>query len=355
MPNIFDSPLSDDQEYTDSFPLVPAPGQALLALVCSGSGSFYRQGIISEYEAGDCFFLYCRENFGILESTDAAGAFTVHSSFNAANHSAAYPRPDAATPSAAYSLSGAANHSAAYPRPDAVNRSAAYSPSDKPDIPAITISPETSCRFSLLAFALTDVCPPSQGSFRSDAVCRLFHEDASFCHLKLLPKHLDTLLSYQKLCLSAQKDSLTDSMLIYRQTLHALLLYFARTLAVLKPEKRQDSREFFSRSILTEQVKYLVHQNYAESLSLSELAASVFTNPSYLSRVFKEETGILLSHYINRVRIQKARELLEDTEELIIDIAVACGYNYIPHFNRVFKELTGMTPGAYRKSRRKEY
>ena len=331
MPNIFDSPLSDDQEYTDSFPLAPAPGQALLALVCSGSGSFYRQGIISEYEAGDCFFLYCRENFGILESADAAGAFTVHSSFNAANHSAAYPRPDA------------------------VNPSAAYSPSDKPDIPAITISPETSCRFSLLAFALTDVCPPSQGSFSSDAVCRLFHEDASFCHLKLLPKHLDTLLSYQKLCLSAQKDSLTDSMLIYRQTLHALLLYFARTLAVLKPEKRQDSREFFSRSILTEQVKYLVHQNYAESLSLSELAASVFTNPSYLSRVFKEETGIPLSHYINRVRIQKARELLEDTEELIIDIAVACGYNYIPHFNRVFKELTGMTPGAYRKSRRKEY
>lgn len=304
MPDIFDSPFAEYQEYTDSFSLAPAPGQALLALVCSGGGSFYRQGIISEYEAGDCFFLYCRENFGTLESTDTNGA---------------------------------------------------YFPSDKPAVPAITISPETSCRLSLLSFALTDACPPSQGSFRKDAICRLFQEDASFCHLKLLPEHMDALLSYQKLCLSAQNDSLTDSMLIYRQTLHALLLYFARTLAVLKPEKRQDSREFFSRSILIEQVKYLVHQNYAESLSLSELAASVFTNPSYLSRVFKEETGIPLSHYINHVRIQKARELLEDTEELIIDIAVACGYNYIPHFNRVFKELTGMTPGAYRKSQRKEY
>ena len=123
-------------------------------------------------------------------------------------------------------------------------------------------------------------------------------------------------------------------------------------LAILKPEKRQDSREFFSRSILTEQVKYLIRQNYSESLSLSDIAASVFANPSYLSRVFKEETGIPLSHYINQVRIQNAMVLLEDTEELIIDIAVACGYNYIPHFNRVFKEHTGMTPGAYRKSRR---
>lgn len=343
MPDIFDSPFAEYQEYTDSFSLAPAPGQALLALVCSGSGSFYRQGIISEYEAGDCFFLYCRENFGTLESTDAVDTFTAHSLSGATNRFAAYPHSDAA------------NRSGAYPHSDAANRSAAYFPSDKPAVPAVTISPETSCRLSLLSFALTDACPPSQGSFRKDAIRRLFQEDASFCHLKLLPEHMDALLSYQKLCLSAQNDSLTDSMLIYRQTLHALLLYFARTLAVLKPEKRQDSREFFSRSILIEQVKYLVHQNYAESLSLSELAASVFTNPSYLSRVFKEETGIPLSHYINHVRIQKARELLEDTEELIIDIAVACGYNYIPHFNRVFKELTGMTPGAYRKSQRKEY
>ncbi len=164
---------------------------------------------------------------------------------------------------------------------------------------------------------------------------------------------MDSLLSYQKLCLSMQKDSLTASMMIYRQTLHAMLLYFARILAALKPEKRLDSRDFSSRSILMEQVKCLVRQNYSESLSLSDIAASVYTNPSYLSRVFKEETGIPPSLYINQIRIQNARKLLEDTEELIIDIAVACGYNYIPHFNRVFKEHTGMTPTAYLKSCRR--
>lgn len=150
-----------------------------------------------------------------------------------------------------------------------------------------------------------------------------------------------------------QKDSLTASMMIYRQPLHAMLLYFARILAALKPEKRLDSRDFSSRSILMEQVKCLVRQNYSESLSLSDIAASVYTNPSYLSRVFKEETGIPPSLYINQIRIQNTRKLLEDTEELIIDIAVACGYNYIPHFNRVFKEHTGMTPTAYLKSCRR--
>ncbi len=272
-----DRSFTEYTEYTSSFPLAPKPKQALLALVCSGCGSFHHQGIISEFEAGHCFLLYTRE------------------------------APNTAV-----------------------------------------LSPELSCQISLLSFSLTDVNALLGRDFQDTAIRELFSEEVSFCHLKLLPEQMDAMRSYQKLCLSMQKDSLT----IYRQTLHAMLLYFSRTLAILKPEKRQDSREFFSRSILTEQVKYLIRQNYSESLSLSDIAASVFANPSYLSRVFKEETGIPLSHYINQVRIQNAMVLLEDTEELIIDIAVACGYNYIPHFNRVFKEHTGMTPGAYRKSRR---
>ena len=272
-----DRSFTEYTEYTSSFPLAPKPKQALLALVCSGCGSFHHQGIISEFEAGHCFLLYTRE------------------------------APNTAV-----------------------------------------LSPELSCQISLLSFSLADVDALLGRDFQDTAIRELFSEEVSFHHLKLLPEQMDAMRSYQKLCLSMQKDSLT----IYRQTLHAMLLYFSRTLAILKPEKRQDSREFFSRSILTEQVKYLIRQNYSESLSLSDIAASVFANPSYLSRVFKEENGIPLSHYINQVRIQNAMELLEDTEELIIDIAVACGYNYIPHFNRVFKEHTGMTPGAYRKSHR---
>lgn len=350
MTNSSDRLCSEYTEYTGSFLLSPRPGHALLALICSGSGSFYHQGKISEFEAGHCFLLYSQES-AASEEPSAAHKSPESKPLYASNKSSSPDASSALNKSSSPDVFSALNKSSSLDVFSALNKSPLSEKlHGRIGDSAAAVSPETSCQISLFSFSLADISPQTGSDFSDNAVRRLFSGETSFYHLKLLPEQMDSLLSYQKLCLSMQKDSLTASRMIYRQTLHAMLLYFARTLAVLKPEKRQDSREFASRRILMEQVKCLVRQNYSESLSLSDIAASVFTNPSYLSRVFKEETGIPLSHYINQIRIQNAKKLLEDTEELIIDIAVACGYNYIPHFNRVFKEHTGMTPSAYRKS-----
>ncbi|MCZ8521305.1 MULTISPECIES: response regulator transcription factor [Paenibacillus] len=87
-----------------------------------------------------------------------------------------------------------------------------------------------------------------------------------------------------------------------------------------------------------------------EDLSLVRLAEIHFFNPSYLSRLFKQETGVNLSDYIEQCRIRRAKELLGDGEHKIREVAVSVGYEAAHSFTRFFKKATGMTPQEYREA-----
>ncbi len=69
----------------------------------------------------------------------------------------------------------------------------------------------------------------------------------------------------------------------------------------------------------------------------------------YLSRIFKEQTGEGINHYITRLRIERAMELLHDPSLKIADVAVRSGYDNIPYFTKVFKKVVGVTPQEYKK------
>lgn len=154
---------------------------------------------------------------------------------------------------------------------------------------------------------------------------------------------------YIELCLSLESEYLPYSMLIFHHTFFALLLFSARTYFISHPEKRRRTKNSSYRSNMVQNIKQLILENYSKDFSLSAAAESAFTNPSYLSRIFKEETGMTLTYYLNEVRIENVKRLLIDTDNLIVDIAVNCGYNHIPHFNQTFKKYTGLSPNAYRK------
>lgn len=87
-----------------------------------------------------------------------------------------------------------------------------------------------------------------------------------------------------------------------------------------------------------------------EDLSLVRLSELVFFNPAYLSRLFKQVTGINLSDYIQERKIHKAKQLLERNECKINDIAEALGYGYGANFARSFKKMTNQSPKEYRES-----
>lgn len=71
-------------------------------------------------------------------------------------------------------------------------------------------------------------------------------------------------------------------------------------------------------------------------------------NATHLSEKFKQVTGIKFVDYIARVRFEKARQLLEDVDLRISEIAFAVGFQSLSQFNRVFKKLSGKSPTEYR-------
>lgn len=93
-----------------------------------------------------------------------------------------------------------------------------------------------------------------------------------------------------------------------------------------------------------------IHAHFDEPLTLSQLADYAMVSKNYLSAIFSDTMKLSLFDYIEQVRVNHARLLLQTTEESILNIALKSGFHSSPYFNRVFKKLMHMTPGQYRKS-----
>ena len=96
-----------------------------------------------------------------------------------------------------------------------------------------------------------------------------------------------------------------------------------------------------------------ISQHLADSLSLEDLARHVHVSATYLSRLFKRETGCTLNAYISQHRVLRAIQLLE-TSYKIIDIAGMVGFESSKYFSQVFRKQVGKTPQEYRRELRGE-
>ncbi len=94
---------------------------------------------------------------------------------------------------------------------------------------------------------------------------------------------------------------------------------------------------------------YIV-ENTGSVSSLDELAEKFFVSKFYMCRVFKEVTGYTILEYLTILRIQKAREYLEETDLSISRIAELVGYNSLTHFEKEFKRYLCVSPSKYRKT-----
>ncbi|MDE6656980.1 MAG: AraC family transcriptional regulator [Oscillospiraceae bacterium] len=91
-----------------------------------------------------------------------------------------------------------------------------------------------------------------------------------------------------------------------------------------------------------------INENLNCNLSIKTLAKLVGLNPSYLSRLFKQETGGSIKQFVVLARIRQAEELLKDTDFSYYDISVRLGFSSQSAFIAVFKKITGVTPKKYR-------
>lgn len=88
--------------------------------------------------------------------------------------------------------------------------------------------------------------------------------------------------------------------------------------------------------------------NYNEQISVEDIASYVGLNVSYFHKIFKKGTSITPAEYLNSIRINKAKHLLENTNLSILDICELTGYNSSQYFSYVFKKNTSLSPTQYR-------
>lgn len=103
---------------------------------------------------------------------------------------------------------------------------------------------------------------------------------------------------------------------------------------------------------MLESVFRYIQQNYMEPISLEKLSMLAFLSPKYFSRLFKAHTGLTVTEYTQKLRIDRACEILAASNASIAEIAAQTGYSDVKYFTRVFRRVLAVSPTEYRRMRR---
>jgi AraC-like DNA-binding protein len=98
--------------------------------------------------------------------------------------------------------------------------------------------------------------------------------------------------------------------------------------------------------------KQYVQTHVEDSITLTQVVEHVNVSRFYFCKLFKKTTGMTLTEYVSRVRVEKAKTLLVNPSLRISEVIYAAGFGSIPRFNSVFKRIVGMPPTEYRQTLR---
>jgi two-component system response regulator YesN len=128
-----------------------------------------------------------------------------------------------------------------------------------------------------------------------------------------------------------------------KETLKSLSLSVIHKI-VEKIEKAMDKNP-----IIRDAIEY-IDKNYYKDINLESVAREVYVTPAYLSILFKKEMNINFVNYLHKVRVEKAKKLLEDRSLKTYQVASMVGFGDEKYFSQIFKKYTGLTPTQYRDS-----
>ena len=104
------------------------------------------------------------------------------------------------------------------------------------------------------------------------------------------------------------------------------------------------------RNIVEKEMVSYIQQNFTGKISLKEFGEQFHLSEKYISRYFKEHFHITLSQYITYLRLENAKQLLQDTDLSVTETAMQSGYQNVSYFIRSFKKSYGISPLKYRNS-----
>ncbi|RAV18990.1 response regulator transcription factor [Paenibacillus contaminans] len=95
-------------------------------------------------------------------------------------------------------------------------------------------------------------------------------------------------------------------------------------------------------------IKKYIDEHYAENISLVSAAERFFINPSYLSQLFKKKTDDTFLNYVTKIRLEKAKRLLQETDLKVYEISSQVGYKDPKYFSKIFEKHAGVKPSDYK-------
>ena len=132
---------------------------------------------------------------------------------------------------------------------------------------------------------------------------------------------------------------LPDYELITKTLLEQLLI------AIFQNTRKQNQN--FGTSFKVEKMIQYMHQNIDERVTLTELTELVQLSSAYLSRAFKETTGYSVIEFFNKIKIDKAKELMIEGNKKVKEVALTLGFTDEFYFSRIFKRIEGISPSEY--------
>jgi AraC family transcriptional regulator len=190
-----------------------------------------------------------------------------------------------------------------------------------------------------------------RSSIYQAAVSEIYNCDAA--HAELVPRFaiMDPMLEQLSIALAAALRDGTAQDGLYIDTLAQMMaVHFARNHSAQSRAVHSPFVQTISGSKMRRVIEY-IEENLDSDLSLEAMAAEVNLSPIYLARAFKAAVGQSPHRYVLARRVERAKELLRNTEMPVVDVALSSGFSSQSHVSYWFQRYVGVSPAAYRQQR----
>jgi AraC-like DNA-binding protein len=127
----------------------------------------------------------------------------------------------------------------------------------------------------------------------------------------------------------------------------ALLQRVASAIADEMP--RAASGDAAQMPIAVAEARRFAEQHLGDKIALADVARHVTLSADHFSRLFRCTLGMPFGEYVNRCRVARAQQLLAGSARRVAEVSFACGFDSVPHFNRVFRRIAGTSPTRFRR------
>lgn len=212
----------------------------------------------------------------------------------------------------------------------------------------LIVEKEPGCRFIVLSFKFENRMDSRYSQVSINDFLNFVKGDETGAYLTLKADRKNGIVSLLDRILEEKAGNELGSEFLRHLLVMQLFVLISRELKK-EWEESMTARTSRLNELIEASIRYM-ESNYENDITLSDIAGYVFLSASYFVRVFRAHTGMAPITYLTKMRVDRAKKLLTDTERKIGDIALSVGFSSHQRFNAAFRKHTGLSPNQYRKT-----